>query len=296
MANLKTALRSAFEDGTSYGTVNSNGYLYSFLDNVYDNKMSVEHQQMFDHGSGGELHSKAEAVHSSSMLGYNFFSWIDKKHPFVWDDVVYTKVYFEVQLRTLCCRSNPANMDIVLEGERFGQRVLLFIESKFLEYTNHGKLELSEAYLMPKNYYMGSWNDVAYELRVETRSTNHYNEGLKQSFCHLVALNALQNPKALAWFNANNVLQIENLDEVEIRFTNAIFYPRNDFEAEYQKYQDYEELYRWFKKFIARIAPYSVQPGWNNYYELWRLMRDQISDINRKAFLERRYINFAEKC
>ena len=88
----------------------------------------------------------------------------------------------------------------------------------------------------------------------------------------------------------------ENLDEVEIRFTNAIFYPRNDFEAEYQKYQDYEELYQWFKKFIARIAPYSVQPGWNNYYELWRLMRDQISDINRKAFLERRYINFAEKC
>lgn len=296
MANLKLALRSAFEDGTTYGTVNSNGYLYSFLDNVYDNKMSIEHQQMFDHGSGGELHSKAEAVHSSSMLGYNFFSWIDKKHPFVWDDVVYTKVYFEVQLRTLCCRSTPANMDIVLEGERFGQRVLLFIESKFLEYTNHGKLELSEAYLMPKNYYMGSWSDVAYELRVETRNTNHYNEGLKQSFCHLVALNALQNSKALAWFNANNVLQIENLDEVEIRFTNAIFYPRNDFEAEYQKYQDYEELYRWFKKFIARIAPYSVQPGWNNYYELWRLMRDQISDINRKAFLERRYINFAEKC
>lgn len=296
MANLKQALRSAFEDGTTYGTVNSNGYLYSFLDNVYDNKMSIEHQQMFDHGSGGELHSKAEAVHSSSMLGYNFFSWIDKKHPFVWDDVVYTKVYFEVQLRTLCCRSNPANMDIVLEGERFGQRVLLFIESKFLEYTNRGKLELSEAYLMPKNYYMGSWNDVAYELRVETRSTNHYNEGLKQSFCHLVALNALQNPKALAWLNANNVLQIENLDEVEIRFTNAIFYPRNDFEAEYQKYQDYEELYQWFKKFIASIAPYSVQPGWNNYSELWRLMRDQISDTNRKAFLERRYMNFAEKC
>ena len=296
MANLKTALRSAFEDVTSYGTVNSNGYLYSFLDNVYDNKMSVEHQQMFDHGSGGELHSKAEAVHSSSMLGYNFFSWIDKKHPFVWDDVVYTKVYFEVQLRTLCCRSNPANMDIVLEGEKFGQRVLLFIESKFLEYTNHGKLELSEAYLMPKNYYNGSWDSVAYELRVETRDTNHYNEGLKQSFCHLVALNALKNEKALAWFNANNVLQIENLNDVEIRFTNAIFCPRNDFDAEYDKYQDYEELYGWFKRFIASIAPDSVQPGWSNYSQIWSLMRNQISDTNRKAFLERRYMNFAEKC
>ena len=79
MANLKLALRSAFEDGTTYGTVNSNGYLYSFLDNVYDNKMSIEHQQMFDHGSGGELHSKAEAVHSSSMFGYNLAHNLYKK-------------------------------------------------------------------------------------------------------------------------------------------------------------------------------------------------------------------------
>lgn len=296
MSNLKTALRSAFADGISYGNVNSQGYLYSFLDNVYGNKMSVEHQKMFDHGSGGELHSKAEAVHSSSMLGYNFFSWIDEKHPFVWDDVTYTKVYFEVQLRTLCCRSNPANMDIVLEGEKFGQRVLLFIESKFLEYTNHGKLELSEAYFMPKNYYNGSWDSVAYELHVETHDTHHYNEGLKQSFCHLVALNALRNEKALNWFNANKGLQIENLNDVEIRFTNAIFCPRKDFNAEYKKYQDYEELYKWFKGFIASIAPYSVQPGWCSYSELWKLMRNQISDTNRKAFLERRYMNFAEKC
>jgi hypothetical protein len=289
MENLKKALRSYFNKGT----VNNKGYLKCFLDNVYKQEMKPEHQQMFKHGSGSELQYKARAVHSSSMLGYNFFSWINEEHPFEWDDVIYTKVYFEVRLRTIKRSPAPANMDIVLEGEKFGQRVLLFIESKFLEYTNHGKLELSEAYLMPKNYYMGSWNDVAYELRVETRDTNHYNEGLKQSFCHLVALNALQNPKALAWFNANNVLQIENLDDVEIRFTNAIFCPRNDFEAEYQKYQDYEELY---KKFIARIAPYSVQPGWNNYSELWRLMRDQILDTNRKAFLEQRYMNFAEKC
>lgn len=292
MENLKKALRSYFNKGT----VNNKGYLKCFLDNVYEQKMEPEHQKMFIHGSGSELRSKARAVHSSSMLGYNFFSWINEEHPFVWDDVTYTKVYFEVRLRTIKRSPAPANMDIVLEGEKFGQRVLLFIESKFLEYMNQGKLKLSEAYLMPQNYYMGSWNDVAYKLRVETRDTNHYNEGLKQSFCHLVALNALKNEKALAWFNANNVLQIENLDDVEIRFTNAIFCPRNDFEAEYQKYQDYEELYKWFKKFIARNAPYSVQPGWNNYYELWRLMRDQISDINRKAFLERRYINFAEKC
>ena len=109
-------------------------------------------------------------------------------------------------------------------------------------------------------------------------------------------MNALRNEKALNWFNANNVLQIDSLNGVEIRFTNAIFYLRNDFEAEYGKYKDYEEYYKWFMGFIASIAPYSVQPGWCSYSELWKLMRNQISDTNRKAFLERRYMNFAEKC
>ena len=292
MADLKTALRSAFEKGT----VNPNGYLYSFLDNVYGNKMSVEHQQMFDHGSGGELHSKAEAVHSSSMLGYNFFSWIDDNNQFVWDDVAYKKVYFEVQLRTLCCRSKPANIDVVLEGDRDGQKVLLFIESKFLEYTNHGKLKLPDAYSTNENYYVGSWNSVAYELRVETRETNQYNEGLKQSFCHLVALDSLRNERALNWFNTNNVLQIKNLDGVEIRFTNAIFCPRKDFKSAFGKYQDYEELYKWFRGFIASVAPYSVQPGWNSYSQIWSHMKNQISDEGRRAFLERRYMDFAEEC
>lgn len=301
-------LKKALQEGIIKGTVNPNGYLCSFLDNVYGNDMKIEHQQMFDKGSGGELHSKAEAVHSSSMLGYNFFSWIEEKHPFVWKEVTYTKVFFEVQLRTLCCRSNPANMDIVLDGtDKDGKRVLLFIESKFLEYTNFDKMELSDSYLKPENYYGNPWNEVAKKLIEETKDTKHYNGGLKQSFCHLVALNALHNEKALAWFNTNNVLKIANINDVKIRFMNAIFCPSKDFDAEYEKYLDYSKHYEWFMDFIKNTKSYSVQPDfikitksysvqpeWFNYSQIWQQMKSQIKEQERIDFLQRRYMNFAD--
>lgn len=303
MENLKNALCSYFQkEGTTKREVNANGYLHSFLDNVYGHKMIIEHQQMFDHGSGGELHSKAEAVHSSSMLGYNFFSWINEKNPFFFDDVTYTKVYFEVQLRTLCCRSNPANMDIVLDGtNKDGKRVLLFIESKFLEYTNFDKMELSDSYLEPNNYYVNyvdyPWNKVAESLIEKTKDTKHYNGGLKQSFCHLVALNAIKNPMALTLFNnnKNNDLKIENLTGIEIRFMNAIFCPSEDYE-EYERYCDYENHYKRFMQLIETNAPHSVQPKWYNYSQIWNVMKTQIKDPKRIEYIQHRYMDFAEKC
>jgi hypothetical protein len=68
--------------------------------------MGEAFQNMFNDGSGSELHSKAEAVHSSSMLSYNFFHWIDEEHPFVFEDVIYTKVLFEVKLKTIKGRAD----------------------------------------------------------------------------------------------------------------------------------------------------------------------------------------------
>lgn len=301
MENLKNALCSYFQkEGTTKREVNANGYLHSFLDNVYGHKMIIEHQQMFDHGSGGELHSKAEAVHSSSMLGYNFFSWINEKKPFFFDDVTYTKVYFEVQLRTLCCRSNPANMDIVLDGtNKDGKRVLLFIESKFLEYTNFDKMELSDSYIKPENYYVNNpWNKVAESLIEMTKDTKHYNGGLKQSFCHLVALNALEKPMALTWFNKNNDLKIENLTDIEIRFMNAIFCPSEDYK-EYERYCDYEKHYKSFKLLIETKALYSVQPQWFSYSQIWKEMEPQLMNMDeaeRVEYIKRRYMDFAKKC
>ena len=290
MANLKLALRSIY----GQNLVDGQGYFPSYLNNVYNHSMKPEHQAMFNHGSGSELESKAAAVHSSSMLSYNFFSWIDEQHPFEWDGVCYTKVYFEVQLRTLSCRSNPANMDVVLEGSLYGKRVLLFIESKFLEYMSHGKAELSDSYLNPDKYYVDrSWNSVAYEVRVYGRQSGRYNEGIKQSFCHLAAMDALHSEKALAWFNKNNVLQIDNLDDVEIRFMNAIFSPHPGYKKEHGAYTDYKELYEWFQGFIKSVAEWSIQPQWYSYTDLWNAMRFQLKDSNRIDYLQKKYMDFA---
>lgn len=296
MENLIKALRSYFNKGT----VNNKGYLKCFLDNVYEQKMEPEHEKMFNHGSGSELQSKARAVHSSSMLGYNFFSWINEEHPFVWDDVTYTKVYFEVRLRTIKRSPAPANMDIVLDGtNKGGKRVLLFIESKFLEYTNFDKMELSDSYIKPENYYVNNpWNKVAESLIEMTKDTKHYNGGLKQSFCHLVALNALEKPMALTWFNKNNDLKIENLTDIEIRFMNAIFCPSEDYK-EYERYCDYEKHYKSFKLLIETKALYSVQPQWFSYSQIWKEMEPQLMNMDeaeRVEYIKRRYMDFAKKC
>ena len=296
MENLKKALRSYFNKGT----VNNKGYLKCFLDNVYKQEMKPEHEKMFNHGSGSELQSKARAVHSSSMLGYNFFSWINEEHPFVWDDVIYTKVYFEVRLRTIKRSPAPANMDIVLDGtNKGGKRVLLFIESKFLEYTNFDKMELSDSYIKPENYYVNNpWNKVAESLIEMTKDAKHYNGGLKQSFCHLVALNALEKPMALTWFNKNNDMKIKNLTDIEIRFMNAIFCPSEDYK-EYERYCDYEMHYKSFKLLIETKALYSVQPQWFNYSQIWKEMEPQLMNMDeaeRVEYIKRRYMDFAKKC
>ena len=52
-----------------------NGYFPHWEFNVYGNVMSDRFIRMFNRGSGGELDRKACAVHSSSMLAYNFWNY-----------------------------------------------------------------------------------------------------------------------------------------------------------------------------------------------------------------------------
>ena len=72
MKKLKESLR----EGNP--SLNDKGYFDSYKDNIFRHEMDEEFQKMFDNGRGGELHSKAEAIHSSSMLSYNIFHIIKK--------------------------------------------------------------------------------------------------------------------------------------------------------------------------------------------------------------------------
>lgn len=280
---LKEKLREGLE-------CNSNGYFDSYKDNIFENEMDVHFQEMFDNGSGGELHSKAEAVHSSSMLSYNLLHWINKENPFVFNGVSYTNVYFEVQMRTLRGRSNPANMDIVLEGEMGNEKYLLFIESKFLEYLEKGKFELSESYKKSIKWYNSEieWNKVIDSAEDLCKQTGYYG-GIKQAITHLFGIHGLSDKNALEWFNKNGKLKIDSLDNVHIAFSNFIFEPDGE---EHKAYEDYKKLY---DEFVSRLPKNMITPCWYSYSEVWNLMKSQIKNDELISFIENRYMKYARK-
>ena len=193
--NLKTALKAGFK-------CNDNGYFNSFLDNVYANQMDSKFQKMFNKGSGNELHSKAEAIHSSSMLAYNFFHWIDDASGFDYNGINYTNVFFEVRMKTLKNSNSPANMDIVLSDKE--HKHLLFIESKFTEYCETKKWDLSDSYKNENSFNNDvRWDEIIKKIKDAVKSSKSckYKDGIKQLTTHLFGIANLCNDKALAWFN-----------------------------------------------------------------------------------------------
>ena len=280
--------------------VSRNGYVNSFLCNVYNGRMPYEHRQMFKKGSGSELDSKARAVHSSSMLAYNFFSWINSKNTFTWNKVTYSEVYFEVKLPTIKKSNAPANMDIVLKGEEGEgsnkKTAYLFIESKFLEYTRSEEFDLSESYCDSNRYYYNSdvWPSVINEWKKQQGLKSKYQGGIKQSFCHLIGLGNLNNDQALKKFNEKNkeFIQIKNINNVNIRFANVVFEPKNEYTNEHNEYKYYHEDYNCFLMHLDnKIKPI---PDWYSYSDVWSVMKDQIKDECRLSYIERRYMRFAQ--
>lgn len=287
-------LKEKLKEGLS---CNDKGYFNSYTENIYNNVMDQVYQNMFDKGSGGELHSKAEAVHSSSMLSYNLFHWIKDGNTFTFNGVVYSKVYFEVQMRTLSCRSNPANMDVVLDGtDSNGKRHLLFVESKFTEYLNNSQFDISESYSKECNWYNKNikWSQVISIAKEKCKKS--YGEGIKQAITHLFGIYGLYgDKKALGWFNINNDrLKIEDINGIEIHFVNFIFEPNEDeFPIEHEKYQNYICLY---KSFIGELSGIIVNPKIDviSYSEVWKEMKPQIKDLNLTKYIERRYMDLAQ--
>ena len=261
----------------------SKGYFSSYKDNIFGHEMGEAFQNMFNDGSGSELHSKAEAVHSSSMLSYNFFHWIDEEHPFVFEDVIYTKVLFEVKLKTIKGRANPANMDVVLLGKKDEVPYILFIESKFLEYTQNSQFELRDSYKDGNRWYDSSvdWNAVIESVPKE----KGYLDGIKQTITHLFGIHstiATHDCKSLSGFDWDNG---------KYKFINCIFKPNSEY-AERKAYDDYEKIYR---KYISKVnnKGLKVVPEWFSYTDIWHFINPQISEQLRD-YLCKRYMKYSD--
>lgn len=275
-------------------------YFYDFRQNIFEGEMDKDFIDMFLNGDGNELAAKACAVHSSSMLGYNFFHWV-KDNPVIisWGDmdICYDKVLFEVKMRVLKGRSNPANMDIVLTNA-IGD--YLFIESKFLEYTNTKKFEIADAYTLERRYWVEEeninerWSNYVASI-VNKDKTNcldvsmksQYWEGIKQEISHMIAITN--------WLNGHGIGKDNNIiyKGGNIRFINLVFDPNHSFD-EYGSFESYMHRYNELYKDLDKkgLIPKNLITGFMTYSQMWDLMKEQLSS-DLRSYLWNHYMRYS---
>ena len=240
------------------------GYLPTYEENVFkggrEGITKGKFHDMFMAGDGHELEdyvdengvfhlAHAKAIHSSSMLAYNFFHWVSPEHPFRWEEIEFDKVYFEVKFPIMTKPTEgrpvnrPANMDVVLISK--GCKYMLCIESKYTEHTKPSNAEFADAYFDSSCYYAGNPYIASF-----IKMAKHYNgkndgyyAGIKQAISHLIGLtNIRYDADALAWFKANNpFIEPEVLAKIDANtqtiFTNLLYY---NIEMEDKIYDDKE--------------------------------------------------------
>ena len=323
---LKNDLRSYFKDENLF---QSEYYLNESGENTFRGiQEDSDFYTMFDNGNGGELKgkdgnpAKAAAIHSSSMLAYNFFSWIDETHPFVYEGVKYDKVVFEEKLRVLewstsdgkkFPKSNAkANMDVVLAGKNDeGGTSLLFIESKFTEHLSNARADLTKmvlSYSTPQCYFEkgGEWAELVEKWKEMARNNSNkvYFSGIKQDICHLVAISNLMNGHTREWFNKEGAggkdkgswlhyfrgLTLKGGEEV--KFRNIVFSPPEKYKDDCRYVENYRDLYDKFEQEVKKIIPAELNIGLITYTDLWKAMKPYIKDDNLGNYLQKRYLEF----
>lgn len=285
--------------------VDSKYYAESYQKNIYGGRMGKRFVGMFREGGGKELlpkdgkKEKAACIYSSSMLAYNFFSWIDENHPLHYDGIDYVRVVFEEQFRVLKNRNNRANIDVVLT-DRDGTTLLL-LESKFTEHMaiKHTCQKISDAYCSKDSYFSkckgDEWVSVINDLCIRDRGRVYY-DGLKQVVCHLIGIsNVISNSEARKWFNDNSWLKhVEGItlrgDEKYI-FKSIVFHPITKEEG--KRSENYEKLNRDFVKNLQsmKFLPdnLDIADPILTYRDLWNAgMKDSLAnDRDLTAYLEK---------
>lgn len=273
-------------------------YADTYMDNIYLPQMPEKHIHMFEKGNGNELSpkngkkEKAACIFSSSMLAYNFFSWIDKMHPLILDGIKYDRVVFEERFRVLRTRNSRANLDVVLVSE--DKKTILLIESKFTEHFKLGPVKISNAYDDPNSYFpnIKGWERIFKQIRDRMKiGETAYFVGIKQFACHLIGISSvILNEDARKWFNQESWLHDGGLDlkgNETFIFKNIVFHPNEG--EEKSRAEDYEAL---IKNFASGITFLPANLLFDNpiitYRDLWNMgLEKSINDDGLKAFLEK---------
>lgn len=271
-------------------------YVKDLRDNLFC-EMKKEHVKMFDEGSGSELHdkrvpAKAKAIDSSSMLSYNFFSWIDETHTLAFDNIIYDKVFFEVKLSTLKTGNFPANMDVVLVSE--DNKTVLFIESKFVEYLDYGKCELSASYKDRNKYFDDNEliDDIISLVGKYNIIKGNYQYGIKQNICHLIGISNLKySSKSRALFLKKYGSRYKCiLDADSYIFKNIVFDP--DMAEAHALFESYRKDLNAFSEnlptFVRQFVDNNFVVTYNELYN--RMVGPFLTE--RRSYLFNRYIRF----
>ncbi|MBO4541734.1 MAG: hypothetical protein J5725_00985 [Bacteroidales bacterium] len=303
MADIRTEIRNQLKKSevlknASYLEENE-FYFNRVEEGIYQHSMLVEHALMFKKGSGSELQdskdnlAKAKAVDSSSMLSYNFFNWVSEKHPLCLFNVKYTRVSFEVRLKTLKSSNAPANIDVILVDKE--NRNVLFIESKFLEYLKNEKADFSSSYTELSNYFADNKSKENLITLVEKYNGKYgdYYDGIKQNICHIIALCNLEDEKAREYAKEKNPNLAEIFETgVNYNFINLIFDPCLD--AAKKKYDNYVRLLEEFRKNISFCKKFLIDNRiFMSYSNLYQEFAKQNSPLPKDLldYLNKRYID-----
>lgn len=282
------------------------GYLTNYLDGIFpEGRNGImrggKFYQMFENGNGNELKTKACAVHSSSMLAYNFFHWISPTHPlrFV-DGIIYDKVYFEVKMPVLKTSTNaPANMDVVLLSQDCHK--MLCFESKLSEFCKSKPGEFANSYTKYENYYNNHFAEDFIKYIQNFSNVGHaYNEGIAQMVKHLIAITNLhQSNYAMTdmlmknTFIEPDVAQKMQEAQLDIKFTNVLCnLPNDSSELRPNETIRYIKLLANFRNnniISENLWQYFVLPTYAyTYSDMLAIMRDQMPK-ELANYLEMRY-------
>lgn len=219
-----------------------------------DPKLFAEKYLQAISGDGQEAR-RIRTLHSSSLLCLLCFYGVSEERPLNLDlggrQVRFTSSQFEVKNLVgtdETGREHESNMDVVLTGEdaRTGERVILFLESKFSEYLTWGKYSGISNYVYGKTYTQlsnGGYLDRM-GLKFEANPDNpgysdlasmkgktlHYAGGIKQMVSHSLGVKNVANSN---WYKDSDIY----LGEILYKFPESIDHAHG-------KFEDYDRLYK----------------------------------------------------
>lgn len=190
----------------------------------------------------GDESKKMISIRSSSLCALLFFFNVSDQNPIYINGEKYTKSYFEVKNQVF---DNPSNMDVVLTN--IEEKRILFIECKFSEYLNHGKIQISNAYrnnAISNEIYDIAMQEQLFEMKPDKAEEGYsyyaskdcYMGGLKQIISHYVGLTNYAKRNIGVYMKNEKRKEIYNNEYETISFIEVLF-KLNGFESERKSYE-----------------------------------------------------------